>query len=289
MIASSRSIVRHARCTSSSATVAGPVERDAALLGEPAEVLHLVEPVGTRERRQRRRDQRQVEREPNARSHPPARPRPDSGRSGGPARRPSGGERSPPPATTGRARRGCAATAPRPGRWPAGAARASRSGRCWWRRSARRRASPARPRRRCAPSRAGRRGPTARPAPGRGRTPRPSRSSSRRAADGPSARSAAGTAPLRQPVSAQTVTGGRVGHVGERELRRPLLPRQVAEADRLGQPAVPRPDRRRAARGAARADRVRSCRAPARSATWVVVASSLRVDPRSRARARGSG
>ena len=34
--------------------------------------------------------------------------------------------------------------------------------------------------------------------------------------------------------------GGRVGDVGEGELRRPLLPRQVAEADRLGQPGIPR-------------------------------------------------
>ena len=42
--------------------VAGPVEPGGALLGEPAEVLHLVEPVGTRERWQRGSDERQVER-----------------------------------------------------------------------------------------------------------------------------------------------------------------------------------------------------------------------------------
>ena len=107
-----------------------------------------------------------------ARPRRPARRRPGSGRSGGAARHPSGGGRRPRRAATGRARRGCGATAPRRGRWPGGAAPAWRSGRSSWRRSRRRGGRPARRGRRCAPSRAGRRGPTARRARGRARTPR---------------------------------------------------------------------------------------------------------------------
>ena len=67
-----------------------------------------------------------------------------------------------------------------------------------------------------------------------------SRCSSRRAAAGPSATSAAGTAPLRHPVSTHTCPAVLRGDVAERELRRPLLPGQVAEAQRPGQPGVAR-------------------------------------------------
>ena len=69
---------------------------------------------------------------------------------------------------------------------------------------------------------------------------RPARRSSRRAAAGPSATSAAGTAPLRQPVSTQTCPAVLRATSAKRELRRPLLPRQVAEAERAGQPGVAR-------------------------------------------------
>ena len=73
---------------------------------------------------------------------------------------------------------------------------------------------PARRARRCGPSRAGRRGPTARPAPGRARTARSAGAARGAAAAGPSATSAGGTAPLRHPVSTHPWPRTGVGEVG---------------------------------------------------------------------------
>ena len=47
-----------------------------------------------------------------------------------------------------------------------------------------------------------------------------------------------GDGPLAAPGEHPHVAGGVAGDVAERELRRPLLPRQVAEAQRAGQPGV---------------------------------------------------
>ncbi len=179
----------------------GPVAVEAALLGELAQPRHLVVARRARERRQVRGHQLRGRRRTRGRWPPPGRPHPGSGRSGGPARPPSAGGPRPRPAASRRSRRGCAGPAPRRGRWPAGGGPAWRSGRCWWPPRRPRPARPARPGRRCGPSRAGRRGPTARRPPARARTTSTSRASSWAAAAGPSASSAAGTAPLRHPVS----------------------------------------------------------------------------------------
>ena len=134
-------------------------------------------------------------------ARPPGPRPPASGRTAGPARRPTAGGRRPPPGASRRGRRGCGGPGPRPARWPAGAGRAWRSGRCWWPPRRPPRAPPGRPGRRCGSSRAGRRGRTARPPRCRPRTgrPAPPAGGPRRPAP-PSAR-ARGTAPLRQPVS----------------------------------------------------------------------------------------
>ena len=149
----------------------------AAVLGDAAQVLHLGQDAavdgGARERGQVRRHEREIEGSCPADRRPPVRRHRGSGRSGVPARRPSADGRRPRPAATGRARRGCGASARRRSPSPACAARARRSARCWWRCTRRRRGGRSRRARRCGRSRSGRRGPTARPARGRARTRRP--------------------------------------------------------------------------------------------------------------------
>ncbi len=56
---------------------------------------------------------------------------------------------------------------------------------------------------------------------------------------GPSSTSAAGTGSLAAPGEHPAHTAHLVGDVGERELWRALLPRQLPETDRPGEPGVP--------------------------------------------------
>ena len=83
----------------------------------------------------------------------------------------------------------------------------------------------------------------------------------------------AARAPLRHPVSTHTWPGRVAGDVGQRELRRPLLPGQVAEAQGAGEPGVAlRPVGQQQQVRAVRIRGVRSGTRPV--ATWVSVSAS---------------
>ena len=145
----------------------------ATFLGDMAQELHLVHVRRTRERRQVRGDERQVERRGptdlgSSLDHARIAAEPSES-----ARRPNGDAHRRRPGATGRSRRGCVVPAPPPRRSPADVVTVWRSGRCWSPRTPRSRDVPIRRAHRCEPSRADRRDPTTPPTPGHARTPRP--------------------------------------------------------------------------------------------------------------------
>ena len=178
----------------------------ATVLGDLAQVLHLGQRLavglGARERRQVRRDERQVERRRPADLGGPLDDARVAGEAAGllgaRAQVGAGGGRQP------RVELGEAAAGPHGGEGGGQPALRRRGvvdvvgGDALDAVAVRR----ARRGRRCGPSRAGRRGPTARPARGRARTPRSAAAARGGRPPGRRSTSAAGTAPLRQPVSA---------------------------------------------------------------------------------------
>ena len=236
MIASSWSIVRHALARSDVAAVRRHGALAVALARRPprragAGTASRSNPFGhgnggrvgaTRERS-------------NAAARPisaAARPRRGSGRSGAPARPRCAGGRRRPPAATGRARRGCAGRARRRWPWPGGAGRAWRSARCWWRRTPRRAAAASSARASLRAESSG--SPWSHSSTSTRSRPNASTSccSSRRAAAGPSLDQRRRHGALAAAGEHPHVAGDGGGDVGEGELRRALLPRQVAEAQR---------------------------------------------------------
>ena len=191
--------------------VAGPVAPDGALLGQVPQPAHLGVAGGGRPRRQVGRHQGQVEGAVPAQLGGPLDHAGVAGEAAGlfgPAAQVGRGRGRQPAVDVVQA-------APGPHRGQGGgqpaAGRGGGSGRCWWRRSRRRRGRRGRPGRRCGPSRAGRRGPTAPPPRWSGRTGSAGGPARPAARAGPWATRAAGTIPLRQPVSTTQWSGAEPG------------------------------------------------------------------------------
>ena len=157
-------------------------------------------------------------------------------------------------ATSRRSRRATGRRAPRRARSRAGAARWSRSARCSSRRLRLRpsSASSASASLRCRSSGS----PWSHSSTSTRSRPKPStsRSSARRAARGPSRASAAGTVPLRHPVSTNQLPASSARAARGSVRGRALLAPHLRLADRAGERAYP-PAPRRARAGAHRADR----------------------------------
>ena len=219
--------------------------------GELAQPRHLGVAVGDVVVGELGRGEAQVERARTGDVDRRAPPHRANVRSGAPAPLRCAGERTARRGASRRSRRASGRRAPRRARWQADVGQAWRSARCWWRRRRRRPPLRCARARRCGGGRADHRGPTAPPARGRDRSRRSSRSSAPRAALGPSRTSAAGTVPLRQPVSTNQLslcalgcgcrcTGARAACASWSidGARRALLPRHLGLADRAGQARV---------------------------------------------------
>ena len=249
-----------------------------ALLGHPAEVLHLGQACRAGKPAAASARPAPGRTPPPGQPRPPARSRPDSAGTAGPARRPNGDAPQPPPAATGRSGRGFAAIAPQRAPSPAGAGPGWRSGRCWSPRT-----------RRCSrwasldqrivagrvervavvpqlhqhPIAARTRSSTSR----RQLTPRRSR---------PVGDQRGGNRPLAAPREHPAVAADRVGDVAERELRRPLLAREMSGCSTPARAGRSRRGPRRARADGSRTDR-RACESGTMPvSTWRSVSASDR-------------